>query len=101
MPRPPKLEVPYALPGAESEGTVRDRDGDVGADEGTLDMGGHVVVTLRGMPVEAGSAATVVGHDALKRLCHVRLHIRIPVFVERQPTRRVLDKEVHQPDPQW
>ena len=115
MPRPSKLKVPYALPRAQGQRAVRDGDADVGADKGALDMCGHVVVALCSVPVERGPATTtttatttavitiimtIIRHDALQRVRHVGEHVRVPVLVERQRARRVLHKQVHQPDAQ-
>lgn len=67
----PELEVPDPLPRPRQELPVLDGHRDAGADEGRLDMGRHVVVTLGVVVVQMTSPR----HQPLQRRAHVRLHV--------------------------
>ena len=88
-----ELEIPNALPRACIKLSIRNRNRDTSANQRALDMGGHIIAALCIMAVQA-LALFVLGHDAIQRRIHVCAHILIPVFVEREGARRVLDEEV-------
>jgi hypothetical protein len=91
----PELQVPNALPRARIQPSIRNRNRDARSDQRTLDMRRHIVAALCIMPVQP-LPLLVLGHDAVQRIRHIRAHIFVVVFVERQCAGRVLNEEVQQ-----
>jgi hypothetical protein len=58
-------------------------------------MRGHIITALSIMSVQS-LALLVLRHNAVQRRAHVRAHILIPVLVQGQRARCMLDEEVQQ-----
>lgn len=56
----------------------------------------HVITPLRIMPIQA--PLLVLGNHPVQRIAHVGAHILVPVLVQGQRARGVLDEEVQEAD---
>ena len=84
-----------ALPRAEGETAVGDRDCERDADDRRLCVPGHVVRALVGVDKDL---SLVVGDDVVEGGCHVCAHVRVAVLVERDGSGCVLQEEVNGTD---
>lgn len=92
----PELQVPDALPCACVQLSIRDRDCDACANQRRLDMCRHIIAALSIMQIQA-LPLLVLGHYPVQRRAHVGPHIFVPVLVQRQGARCVLDEQVQEP----
>ena len=85
-----------ALPGAERQAPVADRQRQRRAEQRGLDVRRHVVGALERVRPER----RVLGHRVVEPRLEVAPHVGRGVLVERQRRRRVLEQQVREPDPQ-
>ena len=80
----------YALPHAQIEPMVRNRDGDGKTDKRRFDMRRHVVITFYGMFIEGFPFLD----ETVKTVGKIFTDRRVVVFVKSQSRRGVLDEQV-------
>ena len=78
------FEEPYALPCAESEAAARDGDGERGRGESTLDVTGHVIGALLGMPDGRASLLAEVWDDSVQMGLHVVEDVGVCILADCQ-----------------
>lgn len=89
----PKLQIPNTLPRPRVEPPIRNRDCDTRAYQRTFHMRWHIITALRIVAVQT-LALLVLRHDTIQSRAHVGAHIFVPVLVQAERARGVLDKEV-------
>ena len=83
-----------ALPGAEGGAAAGQRQGQRGAEQGRLDVGGHVVVPLQGV----GPVRSPFRHRLVEPGLEVVAHFRRGVLAQGERGRGVLDQQVEDAD---
>ena len=58
----------------------------------------HIISPLRVMPVDLLPLLPLIRRDPLQRVRHVLAYVLVPVLVEAERARRVLDEEVQEAD---
>jgi hypothetical protein len=88
----PMLKQVHALPGAERELSITDRNGDLSLGKSRANVRGHIVWTFGGMAIEA----RVLGDYPAEKFGQVSHNVGVGIFLNDERCRRMLAENGHE-----